>query len=163
MTTPDLPAADWRDLVDELTAEQHDRLADREARRADGATDRLLLLEAREYATDNVIAAVNFGHLDQPDGTVPTGPARQNMNGDWYRSFVSTECYSLLCSLSIHVTQFDDGRVDHSARFGLYEAEEEVTYYSADDAREIARDLVEIADELDRRDKWFESATEGRG
>jgi hypothetical protein len=93
-TTHDDNAATWRNLTDQLTPEQIEKLAVMEQRSRMSAeeTARALLEGAREAATGNVIDSVIFGDVERPaDARRFYTWEDQWETGLWMRSFEGTE------------------------------------------------------------------------
>jgi spore germination cell wall hydrolase CwlJ-like protein len=87
--THDDNATTWRDLTDQLTAEQVDKLAGMERRSRSSAqeTAEALLEGAREWAQNNLTDKVMFGHIAPPPDPGRHYHWEQDDEGQWSRRF----------------------------------------------------------------------------
>jgi hypothetical protein len=142
LTTPDNTATNWRDLADQLTPEQIEKLArmEQRSRMTADETAGMLLVGARELATGNVVDQVAFGGIEPPsDATrccIEEGGA-----GAWVRSFDGTARKVDDAEVFISGRQFEDGRTVRE--IGIDARGD----YDAATARRIA--AIEAADEIE--------------
>jgi hypothetical protein len=148
-TTPDHPATTWRDLADQLSPGQVDKLTEMELK----APPVVMLLDfARDMAEGNVAEAVHFGHLPVPaDAVKVVRPHQDDDTGLWTRGFVGREWTAAGTTVWIDGEQRSDGHVSRWLIVSVRDLEES----GGDDltggqARELAAALIEAADELDR-------------
>lgn len=147
--TPDAPATSWRDLADQLTPAQVDKLTEMEL----GARPVAMMLDfARDMAEGNVADAFHFGHLPVPtDATQVVRSHQDRDTGVWVRPFVGREWNIGGVSLWVDGEQSADGQVSRCLIVSVSDVGEtgggELTI---DQARELAAAFGEAADELDR-------------
>lgn len=149
MTTTDNTATTWRDLTDQLTAEQiagceqfeRDALGD-PARVAEGLLD-----IAREHAQNNLRDGIEFGHLPTPAGAVKLWHWEQDDAGHWSRTVDGTCRQAAGLDVSITGTQHPDGIVTRYA--SLYLDERSANQLDAGQLRAAAAVLTAAAKELD--------------
>jgi hypothetical protein len=156
MTTHhDNAATTWRDLADQLTPEQVEKLAAIE-RHSDMPADEMtatLLNGAREWATCNVVDHVAFGDVEPPPDA--THCYLEEMHpGAWARCFDGTErkvCWSGACGVVSDVQVFISGQQyqdGHTVRSIGIDARDD---YDAATARRIAAAIIAAADEIEAR------------
>jgi hypothetical protein len=167
-TTPENTAATWRDLADQLTAEQVAQLEDSEKGyryramlpqpqwstdpRSRRDIDKLLLSRARGHARDNLVAEM-IGPVDLParmaifDIWQEGDPQPYRVILGKYRTIPGHAARVSTAAIQFADGSIDDGRLE-PPNITLYDVQDE--RLSSDDARELAAVLLEAADELDR-------------
>jgi len=161
-TTYEDTALTWRDLADELTAEQIADLQQWEAQPSDDCfVQAALIAQARRYAAHNITDEMLFGHMPTPTDARETSHWRHDEGeAHWYRFFDGTarECHSEECacdrdddvvcdsigSADIVGTQFSDGFISRHVDLRC------VRELDAPACRTLAAALLNAAEELDR-------------
>jgi len=158
-TTYEDTALTWRDLIDELTAEQIAELEEFEAQPSDSCFVQAgLLKDARQYAAWNATDRVLFGHMPKPTDAKDTGHWRQD-GEHWHRLFWGTErvCHSAECEcdhdddvvcdgvgkVDVVGQQFSDGLISRHVDLRSRDLD-------APGCRRLAAALLSAAEELDR-------------
>jgi hypothetical protein len=154
-TTHDDTATTWRDLSDQLTPEQIERLTDFERRWTEAGKlqerDESLLFGAREYAENNVRDSVMFGHLDWPEGATAVYPSGELSDGRWSREFDGGSRQVNGVTVNISGTQFADGTIERELSVSVDDRSSGPGGdLNAAQARALAANLIEAADELER-------------
>lgn len=150
-TTHDDNATTWRDLADQLTDKQIARLTSMESRApagwAAGEAADALLNGAREYAEQNLMGTVVFGHIATPAAAREVFPWEDDGHGEWSRFFYGTRYTTAGQRYDVETTGVQ--RADGSVKRAVYinAPGDELT---AKQAREAAALLIQAADELDR-------------
>lgn len=149
-TTHGHNATTWRDLADQLTPEQVDKLLEFEGRRPESQAD--LLEWARECSERNLDDTLHFGHLDRPEGATQVYGCGERTDGrGWSREFTGTSRRVDGVSVRLNGTQFADGTVERTLAVGVDDlAAGPGGALTAAAARQLAAALIEAADELDR-------------
>ncbi len=154
-TTHDDNTTTWRQLADQLTADQYAHIEQMEATApSDPATVADGLLElAREHAQKNLTDAAQFGHLPTPAGARNMHHWEDDGNGSWLRLF-SGEVLGIglnnsgpaanRVDLGVEGVQYADGSITRSVYVYTTAAES-----TAEQARAVAAMLVEAATELE--------------
>lgn len=161
-TTYEDTALTWRDLIDELDAEQIADLEEWEAQpTSDDFVQARLIAQARRYAKRNMTDRMLFGHMPTPTDARETGHWRRDEDDErWYRFFDGTErvCHSAECecerdddvvcdsigSAEIVGTQFADGFLSRHVQLRC------LPELDAPACRRLAAALLSAAEELDR-------------
>jgi hypothetical protein len=139
MTTHDKTAHTWRDVADRLTAEQIARLE-----RIESDEPQTLLEMAREWAANNVTAAMPLDDVAPPAGAVRT--FRWQLDSDWFRDFEGTKRRGG----QVHVQICGRQQADGSTRRWIAVHTRHLDALDATAARELAAALTEAADEIQR-------------
>lgn len=152
-TTHDDNATTWRDLTDQLTPEQVEKLS--AAEKCSGLPDaekaETLLEWARDHAEQNLRDQVMFGHLERPEGATQVYGCGERSDGRFSREFVGTARKVNGVTVTIDGAQFADGTAERMLNVGVDDlAEGPGGVLDGDQARQLAAALVEAADELDR-------------
>jgi hypothetical protein len=151
-TTHDDNATTWRDVADQLTPAQVERLTGMEQRSALPAdeTAAALLEGAREWARSNLTGRVMFGHLPTPSGARRVFHWQQDDDsGRWSRRFEGTARGLLGVEADIVGIQHSDGTIKRSIYVNAHAAE-----LHAAAARDLAAALIEALNELDELDRF---------
>lgn len=147
MTSPDNTATNWRDLADQLTTEQRERIEEMERAYVHGSAGEvaeLLLGVAREHAGDNLADTMRFGHVARPVGATYVWHWEQDDSGRWAREFEGTARKVAGFDVSIDGRQYADGSVVRTIGVqGDNRAE-----LDPDGARRFAAELLSAADEV---------------
>lgn len=142
MTSTDDFASSWRDLADQLAADQVKQLDELE--RAE-CTQPWLLSAARELAQDN-LATLMFGHIaDPPDADILFGWETDD-DGVSFRKFQEGETSIAGAVFYTAGRQYSGGHCDR--RIAL--AADHGDRLTPDDARELAVALQDAAGEIER-------------
>lgn len=147
-TTHDDSAATWRDLTDQLTADQVEKLAGMEARSQMSAaeTAEALLEGAREWAAANMVDRVVFAEVPRPADATRFCMWSDEEGGVWVRTFDGTRrSVGGKEVVFIDGRQYQDGRVERSIVLTVGDDD-----YDAATARQLAAALIDAADELER-------------
>jgi hypothetical protein len=149
-TANDNTAQTWRDLTDQLTAEQIQRFTWRE-QVLHGTPEQiqsLLLDQAQEHAAGNRRDRELFGAIPAPHGVEFVWHWTADDNGqDWQRSLEGASRRIGALVVSVNGTQRPDGSVQSYATI-----ESNTVEFDAATVRQIAAELIAAADELDRLD-----------
>ena len=140
----------WRELADQLTAEQ---IAILERAEECNSSDEDLIDDARKYANINLGGRIHFGHLDTPEGAVKVHPCHQdhNVDGAWIRPFTGTRHTVGGVNATIEGIQCPDGSVFRTVAVTVDDfAQMPAGQLTADQTRELGALLTILADELDR-------------
>ncbi|SBS79254.1 conserved hypothetical protein [uncultured Mycobacterium sp.] len=141
-------AITWRDIADQLTPDQVEKLTTLESTSRSPADEVAegLLEAARETAAANVVNSVIFGDVERPSDARRFCVFSDEMveDGVWTRSFDGTQRKVADVEVYISGLQYADGRVERT--IGI-EARDE---YDSETARRLAAALLEAADEVDR-------------
>jgi hypothetical protein len=148
MTYASGDAASWRDIADQLTPDQVAHMESLQPQFED-KPDALLFL-ARHEAAENLRSSVMFGHIKPPPDSKWCFRWQQDDDAVWFREFWGEETHLEGASILIAVTgrQFNDG---HCETTGVTIAGQAINKLTAAQARELARLLVDAADEIERR------------
>lgn len=152
-TIYDGDATTWRDLADALTPSQVDYLKDWERHpelppRADGTArsddehQEALLFTAREFVGSNAAGAV-FADVPPPPDAGQHYPWQETSDGGCTRFFVGTSRKLGGAEVLISGIQCSDGSISRSITANATED------MDATEARQLARLILEAADELD--------------
>jgi hypothetical protein len=139
MTTHDKTANTWRDVADQLTAEQIAQLE-----RIESDEPQTLLEMAREWAANNITAGVPLDDVAPPAGAVRT--FHWQLDSDWFRDFEGTKRRGGQAHVQICGRQQADG----STRRWIAVHTRHLDALDAAAARELAAALTEAADEIQR-------------
>ena len=140
MTTPDDTAQTWRELADQLTAEQVAQLE-----RLEHDEPQTLLEMARDWVTENMTnAGVSFGDVAPPAGAVRTFGWQLDRN--WFREFEGTT--RRVGRAGIHICGRQ--RADGSSWRWITVQCRGLDVLDAAAARELSAALADAADELER-------------
>lgn len=139
MSTPDDTAQTWRDVADQLTAAQIAQLE-----RLERDEPQTLLGMARQWATENMIAAAPFDQVAQPAGAARTFDWQLDSN--WFRDFEGTTRRAGQARVQICGRQQADG----STRRWITVRTHHLDALDPATARELATALADAADEIDR-------------
>jgi hypothetical protein len=139
MTTHDKTAHTWRDVADQLTAEQIAQLE-----RIESDEPQTLLEMAREWAANNITAAVPLDDVAPPAGAVRT--FHWQLDSNWFRDFEGTKHRGGQAHVQIYGRQQADG----STRRWIAVHTRHLDGLDAAAARELAAALTEAADEIQR-------------
>jgi len=139
MTTSDDTARTWRDLANQLTADQV-----RQLERLERHEPQTLLDMARQWATKNTDAAAGFDDIAPPDGAVRIFGWQRD--GNWFRDFEGTVRRSGQARIHIFGRQQADG----SARRWIGLHTRRLDAIDATTARGLAAALTDAADEIER-------------
>jgi hypothetical protein len=152
MTTTHDDATTWRDLADQLTPEQIERLADMERRQAAEEPAETLLFGAREYAEQNLNDGLVFGGVDWPEGARKVYSCGERTDGrGWSREFSGTRRQVAGVSVYIDGTQFADGTVERELAIGVDDLSSGPGgRLTVDEARQLVALIADAADELER-------------
>lgn len=135
----------WRDIADQLTPEQIAEMEEWESQHPD--EQKGLLLEARDYAEDNLRGMVMFPHITPPPDAQGTLGCWTEQSGQWSREFDGTGRDPLReFEVSIAGRQYCDGTTERYAK--VYGSEKQ--RFTSGDLRVAAAVLIAAADELDR-------------
>ncbi|OLP00209.1 hypothetical protein BVU76_21715 [Mycolicibacterium porcinum] len=148
MTSPDNTATSWRDLADQLTTEQRERLEQMERAYTPASADAvawMLLDHARDHARDNLVDAMRFGHVARPAGATYVWHWEQDEHGQWFRQFEGTGRKIGGFSVSIDGRQYPDGSVFRTIAVQGDDREE----FDLAGARQFAAELIAAADEIE--------------
>jgi len=145
-TTDHDNAPTWRDLADQLTPGQVEKLARMEASSRSSAeeTAAALLEGAREWALGNEADRVVFGSVARPSDAISFS-IEETEPGVWTRNFDGAT--RRIDDAQVYITgrQYHDGRTERT--IGIAAARGD---YGAATARRIAAALIEAADEIER-------------
>jgi hypothetical protein len=153
-TTQTTTTTGWRDVADRLTAHQVAQLARREASHRDtaGGVDpavaAMLLADAVEHAEANTRDRERFGHIPEPAAALDyLGHWEHNPDRGWYRCFEAWGWRVGPVFGYVAGEQRTDGTISAEAQFdteGLMGSG-----LSADDTRQVAAALLDLAEKLD--------------
>ena len=155
-TAHDDTARTWRDLTDQLTPSQVEKLAEAEkqsplpdAEKAEG-----LRYWAREHAERNLNDQLHFGHLPRPEGATQVYGCGERTDGrGWSREFTGTVRRVGDVSVYIEGAQYADGTVERRLAIAVDDLPDSPGgVLNTDQAHQLAALLSEAADELDRLD-----------
>jgi hypothetical protein len=139
MTAPDDTAETWREVADQLTAAQIAQLD-----RLERDEPQTLLEMARQWAVENMTAAVPFDHVAEPAGAVRTFDWQ--LDSSWFRDFEGTTHRSGQARVQICGRQEADG----STRRWIAVRARHLDGLQPAAARELAAALADAADEIER-------------
>lgn len=139
MTAHDDTAQTWRDVADQLTAEQ---IAQLEGLERD--EPQTLLEMARQWAAKNMTTGMPFGDVAPPDGAVRTFDWQ--LDSTWFRDFEGTARRGGPARVQICGRQQADG----STRRWIAVHTRHLAALDPPSARELAAALSEAADEMER-------------
>ncbi len=139
MTASDDTATTWRDLADQLTADQV-----RQLERLEHDEPRALLEMARQWAAHNTTAAVGYDDVAPPAGAVRTFDWQ--LDGEWFRDFEGTTRRAGQACVHIFGRQQADG----STRRWIAVHTRPSDALGPAAARRLAAALTHAADELER-------------
>jgi len=153
-TTPDNTAQTWRDLADQLTPRQVERLTEFEQRweLPDDEKVEALLNGAREWAQNNLNDHLIFSHLDKPADATAVYPCTERHPGEgWVREFAGTERTVGGVTVCISGTQSSDDEIERQLTVSVDDLCDgpggELTPIQT---RQLSAALIEAADELER-------------
>jgi hypothetical protein len=139
MSTHDDTAQTWRDVSDKLTAAQIAQLE-----RLERDEPQTLLEMAREWAAENVSAAMPFDDVAPPAGAARTFDWQ--LDSDWYRDFEGTSRRGGQARVQIFGRQQADG----TTRRWITVHTRHLDALDAAAARELAAALTDAADEMEQ-------------
>lgn len=133
----------WRDMADQLTAEQRAILSALE--RAGDRPD-TLLFTARELAAENLASVVMFSDVAPPPDAARLFGWQQDHGAGWFREFAGTTRRVGRIALHVAGRQFRDGRCERWLVLSAKDFDE----LTPAQARDLATALCEAADEAER-------------
>jgi hypothetical protein len=146
MNTTHDNARTWRDLRDQLTAEQISRLSGMEARTTMAPSEiaAALLEGARRWAAGNLAGRVLFSHVPAPAGVRQVFDWGNDGTGRWSRRFDGSKRGTSRVHVDIEGSQYADGTIERAIV-----VDADGVSLTAAAARDIADSLNAAADELD--------------
>ncbi len=146
MNSTDNTAQTWRDLTDQLTTEQIVMFSEAEHRPPEDLLD-----AARHYAAQNVLQAV-MAQVAAPAGTVDTSQWCDGLDDDETPS--RTLYGERWCVGNVTAILIGEQRGDGSATWQIefHEVDGTNGEVNAEQARELARVILDAADKLDQLD-----------
>jgi len=146
-------AATWRDLAEQLTPEQIEKLTVSETQSPlpDAEKADLLLDLAREWGQRNLDDHLMFCQIGRPAGATAVFHCGERTDGrGWSREFTGATRRVAGVSLTIEGTQFADGGIERQLYVVVDDLPDSVGgALNADGARQLAAALIEAANELD--------------